>query len=59
MKALLKPALLSSGSGLFFTVLLYAPSMAKLRDEEYKFCNKIVILNIKVFSDFCNMHQNM
>ena len=32
-----------SGSG-FFTVLLYAPSMAKLRDEEFNFCNKIVIL---------------
>lgn len=38
-----------SGSG-FFTVLLYAPSMAKLRDEEYNFCNKIVILNVRVHS---------
>lgn len=34
-----------SGSG-FFTVLLYALSMAKLRDEEFNFCNKIVILNV-------------
>lgn len=40
-----------SGSG-FFTVLLYAPSMAKLRDEEYNFCNKIVILNVRVRSWF-------
>lgn len=38
-----------SGSG-FFTVLLYAPSMAKLRDEEFNFCNKIVILNVTVHS---------
>lgn len=38
-----------SGSG-FFTVLLYAPSMAKLRDEEFNFCNKIVILNVTVLS---------
>lgn len=38
-----------SGSG-FFTVLLYAPSMAKLRDEEFNFCNKIVILNVRVHS---------
>lgn len=38
-----------SGSG-FFTVLLYAPSMAKLKDEEFNFCNKIVILNVTVHS---------
>lgn len=28
----------------------------KLRDEEYNFCNKIVILNVKAFLDFGGVH---
>lgn len=46
MEALLKSALLSS-LGLGFLLYCYMlQAWQKLRDEEFNFCNKIVILNV-------------
>lgn len=43
VEASLKSALLSSLGPGFLLYCYKAPSMAKMRDEEYNFCNKIVI----------------